>query len=281
MDKSPENKPQKQDKKDLTAFERWELPAFGHAKGESKDVWKVPGKHIEIEEGPKPPTAEELESIRKAAYEEGFEQGKREGEEKGYQQGLKKGETEVDATIARLTQISHQLLEPIQSQEKELEDLFLKMVETLCRHILRRELKADSSQILALVKEAIGAIETGKKKLKIYLNEQDYSIVEPAIKLLPDYSELWKIEVHPKLSPGGCVIESEHSSVDATVDTRFASLLKQMYDREMPIIDEADEVTRDIPDSDFFSVADESPTDFTEATKGNFSDDIDDGDHHG
>lgn len=246
------------DKKNLTAFERWELPVIGQSKDVDTDVWKVPGKHVEIEEGPKPPTAEELEAIRKAAYEEGFEQGKREGDEKGYQQGLKNGETEVNASIARLTQIVHQLLEPIQPQERELEELLLNMVETLCRHILRRELKADSSQILTLVKESIAAIETGKKKLKIYLNSQDYSLVEPAIKSLPDFSELWKIEIHPKLSPGGCVIESEHSSVDATVDTRFASLLKQMYEQEMPIIDEAEEVTRDIPESDFFSEGDGS-----------------------
>ena len=84
---------------------------------EQADVWPVPNVEKAVDEGQKnalglsktwryeppesdeeeevvPLTAEDIEAIRQAAYEEGFSQGKEEGFAKGYEEGKVAGHNE-------------------------------------------------------------------------------------------------------------------------------------------------------------------------------------------
>ena len=65
---------------DLTAYERWELPAFGGSAPAGKQVAaKKPAKpKVKL------PTAADVENIRQAAFNEGQEEGKKSGYQEGF-----------------------------------------------------------------------------------------------------------------------------------------------------------------------------------------------------
>ncbi len=218
------------DKQQLSAYERWELPALEQNEPGAPDqsVWQLPKEEVEEVQWP---TADELEAIRKAAYREGFDQGKQEGHAKGHEQGLSKGQQEIQAAVARLGQVMHALMQPIAEQDNALETVLVELVETTCTVVLRRELHLDSSQILRIVREAIGCVYAGSKRLTVHVHPVDAEIIRQYMTSLPDF-EQWRITEHNALTPGGCVVEADDTLVDATVDKRLEQLVRQIYEKE-------------------------------------------------
>ena len=196
----------------------------------SSSGWALPvEEEVEVLE---PPTAEELEEIRKAAYEEGFASGKEQGFNVGQEQALEQGKQETTAAVARLKQIMHALLEPISQQDNALETVLVDCVAAITKNILRRELKIDSTQIANIVQEALASLSVGHQSLRIHLHPRDAELVLARLKTFHDYNEQWRIVEHATLSPGGCIVETESASMNLTVDERVSGIIQQIYDQE-------------------------------------------------
>ena len=239
---SNENTPQDQ----LSAWERWQLPNMEADIPAKSNAYNVPGKkhpaqfHQDETEAPelKPLTAEDLEAIRQTAYEEGLEQGREVGRAEGYDAGYLSGESDVKATLTRLSQIIRVLLEPIPQQDQELEHALLQMVEKICKRVIHRELTVDSSAILSVVQEAIDSINPGDQRLRIHLNKQDLDPVMAHLQASGEWEDGWRIVAHPTITPGGCIIETDASMVDARAERRLASVIQQVYEQQQQALEE-------------------------------------------
>lgn len=237
-----ENTPQDQ----LSAWERWQLPNMEADIPLKSNAYNIPGKrhsHLlpsEESEEPelKPLTAEDLEAIRQAAYEEGLEQGREAGRAEGYDAGYLSGESDIKAALTRLAQITRVLLEPIPQQDQELEQALLHMVENICKRVIHRELTVDSSAVLAVVQEAIDCINPGDQRLRIHLNKQDLDLVLEHLQAAGEWEDGWRIVAHPTITPGGCIIETDASMVDARAERRLASVIQQVYEQQQQALQE-------------------------------------------
>ena len=112
-----------------------------------KSTWRYEPPEEEIAE-PEPLTAEEIEEIRQAAHDEGFGQGKEEGFAKGYEegkaqgieegtvqgieqgneQGLAQSKEAIDALSENWQSLIEQLVKPLASVEKNIEEQLLTLV---------------------------------------------------------------------------------------------------------------------------------------------------------
>ncbi|MBV1883777.1 MAG: flagellar assembly protein FliH [Pseudomonadales bacterium] len=216
---------------DLSAYDRWEAPAVAEQAELGNEI--VAGTGYKIG-SIKPPTVQDLEAVRKKAYEEGFKEGKDKGYAAGHDLGIKKGEEEKKSETALIAQVARALMEPIDQQDQALENALLSMVVQISKLILKRELYIDSSKVMTIVREALTTLNCGSQKIKILLHPSDLANILPEIKKLPDYQESWKIIARPGLSPGGCIIESNEGFVDATVDRRVEQLINQIYSETIP-----------------------------------------------
>lgn len=241
-------------KEELSAFERWELPAMDD--GLSEDATSnpfstvatrptSPGSQAATSKEPDPEeevitplTAEDLEAIRQAAYEEGKDQGQQEGYKAGYDQGFKSGESDVKASVTKLAQISRALLEPIPQQDDELENALLELVENICQRVVQRELKLDSDSVLHIIKEALGCLNTGAKRVRIHLNPDDAEFVKNALEDSGDLDETWRILPHPTISPGGCIVDTDNTVIDMRAEKRLATVIKQVYDQDQSVLEQ-------------------------------------------
>ncbi len=235
------------DPSQLSAWERWQLPnmdSAAPAKGNALNLRpRTPGRAPEAPSTPaepeiKPPTADEVEAIRRAAYEEGLQEGREAGRAEGFQAGFKSGEAEIKATITRLGQIARVLLEPIPAQDDELEQVVLQMVERICKRVVHRELILDSSQVLLVVREALDCLHPGAQRIRIHLNPADAAIVLQGLRDAGELEEGWRIVPHPTITPGGCIVETDTSMVDARAEKRLASVLQQVYEQQHSALDE-------------------------------------------
>ena len=86
----------------------------------------------------------------------------------------------------------------------------------------------DSSQIEHVMREALKLLPLGVDNVRLYVNPQDFAQVKA---LRERHEETWRIVEDEALLPGGCRVETEHSRIDATVETRITQATAQLLDQ--------------------------------------------------
>lgn len=188
-------------------------------------------------------TAEEMQAIFDAAEKDGFEQGHKEGfakgttegYEAGRQQGLKEMRAQLVTEQQRFQALASALLDPIHAQDDDLEQMLLDIICTLTQSVVQREVQTDSSQILALVRNAIAALPVGSKNIRVCLNPDDLAAIET---YAAEQQLDWKFFADEELLPGGCRIETPESRVNFSVSSRLQTVLEQFLTRQLAATDE-------------------------------------------
>lgn len=215
--------------KDLIGVDVWRLPSFDPQVAEPEPE---PESLSEIEEVPleevQPLTLEELEAIRQEAYNEGFAAGERDGFHATQLKVRQEAEVALQARLATLETLMGNLLAPIAEQDTQIERSLVELVSHIARQVIQRELKLESSQIERVTQEALKLLPMGANNIRIFVNPQDFEQIKA---LRERHEEQWKILEDPALMPGGCRIETEHSRIDASVETRITQALAQLFDQ--------------------------------------------------
>ncbi|NVL28931.1 flagellar assembly protein FliH, partial [Pseudomonas syringae pv. actinidiae] len=137
-------------------------------------------------------------------------------------------EVVLAAKVASLEQLMGHLLAPIAEQDTQIEKAVIHLVEHIARQVIQRELVTDSGQIASVLRDALKLLPMGAQNLRIFINPQDFLLVKA---MRERHEEAWKIVVDEDLLPGGCRIETEHSRIDASVETRIALAISKMHDQ--------------------------------------------------
>ena len=241
-----------------TEFSRWVLPCFDEPDADlaleaeraaaladepmvaqSEDANLPAEGSVEdlVEEAVPQLTLEELEHIRQEAYQEAYNEGFQVGEKEGFHSGQLKAQQESEALLAprlqALEQLMLQLFDPIAQQDQALEQALLELLIRLVREVVQRELVLDSHQLEKIVKEALKLLPMGVEAVRIYLNPQDFAQIKA---LRARHEEQWRILEDDSLLAGGCRIETEHSQIDATVETRLSRIVDQLLAQRQELL---------------------------------------------
>ncbi len=195
-------------RKATMAYERWELPDVGEQRSN-----KI---------GSRLPTAAEIESIQKQAYTEGHDRGYRDGHEKG----LAKGETDVRQKAETFQELIQTLDTPLDELDEQVIEQTAQLAMAVARQIIRRELHADPGQVVAVVRDALKALPGMARKIRVSLHPDDAVLVREVLSLHDDDdSQTWRMIEDPLLDRGGCKINSENSTIDASVEMRLQRVI--------------------------------------------------------
>lgn len=233
---------------DQGEVENWQLP---NLEGDGGDFLNSGHYHPENfsreggeERGLNNLTASQIEQIQKEAYDEGFQQGHQEGKTKGYEDGRRQGkdegfqaghsegysqayaegQKEMAEKVAYLEQIMSLLHSPFAELDKEVEDQLVTLAMSVAKHLVRRELKIDPGQVVAVVREALTALPAASRNVRLFLHPEDAGLVRDALSI-SDGDMNWKIVEDPIITRGGCRVMTETSQVDASVETRLAAII--------------------------------------------------------
>ncbi|KMT56816.1 flagellar assembly protein FliH [Pseudomonas fildesensis] len=217
--------------RDVGGFDIWSLPSFDphQPEPEPEPVVETP---VEMEEVPldevQPLTLEELESIRQEAYNEGFAAGEKDGFRSSTLKVRQEAESALNVKLGSLERLMGSLFDPIAEQDSQLEKAMVNLVEHIARQVIQRELVLDSSQIESVMREALKLLPLGVGNVRLYINPQDFEQVKA---LRERHEETWRIVEDAALQPGGCRVETEHSRIDATVETRISQIMAKLLDQ--------------------------------------------------
>jgi flagellar assembly protein FliH len=164
-----------------------------------------------------------LADLQAEAYKEAFDQGLAEGREAG--------QREVRAQVERLAGMFYDLAKPFDALDEEVERELLTLAMALARQIVRRELKADPTQIIGIIREAIAALPVAAREVRVHLHPEDAGVVRQH--LAPTESErAWTLVEDPVMARGGCQVTTATSRIDARLETRLGAILSELLGTE-------------------------------------------------
>jgi len=232
---------------------------------EKKRRNEVVGQTIQRPKKLKPMTAKQLSDLSDSAYQDGyaagFKQGEEDGTQKGHQAGLTQGldesRSQAEKQRKQLLQLIDGLLTPFDQQTKQIEKMLLDTVVTLTKSMTQRELSSNSSQIQNFVREALLALPSGSDNIAIHVHPDDLALLKDFyVERIND----WQLLSDPRITQGGCKVETKQSLVDFSVESRLQDLCKQFLEGKLI----ATSTQNDSVDDDENSSQDNTRTDMNE-----------------
>ncbi|MEY4720116.1 MAG: hypothetical protein RL563_2734 [Pseudomonadota bacterium] len=216
---------------ELEALDAWtSLEHFGSARSES----------VEVSQATRVMTVEEIEAMQQQAYTEAFEQGRQQGYEAGVKQGFEAGHAEgleagkvqgyedgqerLQKQVTEFAGLMETLSDPLKQLDQAIEDELVHLALAVASQIVRREIKWHPDEIVAVVRHAISALPLASQKVTLNLHPEDAELVRAVLKL-DENPPAWRLQENPLITRGGCTVETEFSSIDATVEKRLAALI--------------------------------------------------------
>lgn len=180
-------------------------------------------------------------------YDEGFRQGQErglqqgladgfsQGEQQGYQEGLKRGHSQgeqagretFEQALAPLAQLQKGLESLRQQSLTDHTDNLCHLVEQVARRVIQAELSLNPEQILKLVEEAIGRMDTRKGPVTVYLSPDDH---ERLAKIGRNRIGEYPIHADDQLSGGDCRLESDQQQLLVRSEDRLQSCVAKVRD---------------------------------------------------
>lgn len=194
-------------KEQLTAWQRWELPAFdgGGALG---------GAGQRVSAGALP-TAGELEKMHQQAREEGYQAG--------YAEGRQQAAMETQRIGGLLDALNRELQQVDQQVSQDLLDLALE----IAKQMVHQTLAVKPELLLDIIRDAISNLPHFNQAAHLVLHPDDAALVRKGMGEQLAHSG-WKIFEDAHMARGGCRVETAHSQIDATLVTRWQHVVASL-----------------------------------------------------
>ncbi|GAA6146530.1 FliH/SctL family protein [Thalassolituus maritimus] len=147
---------------------------------------------------------------REAGHQEGFSSGQKEGATAGFQEGKAQGSQEAAEEAQRLRQLVATLQGSLRERDAQLPEVMVMLLTRLAEQVLEQELNTGADNITRYVDAAIDALPDGEILAKVYVSPADAD-------LLTAHKAARMIETDNALNAGECRIESENSLVEYSV----------------------------------------------------------------
>ena len=187
---------------------------------------EVPRDEIQQEIDSVPPEAPavmpDIESIQKEAYEAGIKQG------------LKQAQADFGSAQTALTLLCDQLSSIRETILKNSKDEMVELVIALSEKIIRHSVTEQNQTVIDTVESAIHqAVKSSE--FYIYVHPDDLSIIQDRSQaFISGLNGLDNIVVKPDSSVGrgGCRVESDNCTVDATISSQFKVLQEHILKKK-------------------------------------------------
>lgn len=172
---------------------------------------------------------ERLKQIEERAYKEGHELGRIEGTEKAFQA--------ASAELIEKMHLLEGLLKKVENQKNEIlidnEAELVRLVYLIARKIALRDLEENREAVLEILKPLVSELNSDMRVI-VRLSSEDLYFLETLQDKTNERMELLeKVKLVPSegVKPGGCMIETEYGSVNATVEERVERTWQTLQSR--------------------------------------------------
>jgi flagellar assembly protein FliH len=159
-----------------------------------------------------------LATLERDAFAKGFAQGERAGAETAAKRG--------DAMLRRLTQTLEEVTELRTQMIHQTEQQLVRLALAISRRLVHREIALDPDLLIAIARVAMDRLGE-MAHVTVRLNPEDFAATAAARERQWTGSQV-NVVADARLPRGGCRIESDFGSVDASVDAQLQELAQAL-----------------------------------------------------
>lgn len=257
------NRPFEPDPEVLEILRNWAQPDFQADKPASPAKTNAllkkparPGQKLQAREPEpeqiKPLTAEDIEQIRQAAFEEGLSQGKEEGFSQGYQdgreqgyqdgllqgqaegkkQGLSEGEGLIAEQLLELKQLLDQLQQPLRQVDQQVQQQLLALALAMAQAVTDVEVSINPQFILRTLRQAIDALPLQSPQVRILFAPADLAVVKQHYSEADLQERGWQFISEPALGRGDIRVQAGDSVIERPLRQRLKQSLEHFLQDE-------------------------------------------------
>lgn len=155
-----------------------------------------------------------------AGHAEGYAQGHAEGFESGKSEGLQAAAEQVERLRQAVRTAAHDLV----TLDNEICEALTDLALSIARQVVQTELETRPDIVVPLVRQVLRTAPVNGGYVNVYLNPADAGLVSAQI--VGDIgSEKWRVVPDAAIERGGCRVVTSLGEVDATLQTRWQSVL--------------------------------------------------------
>lgn len=212
---------------ELSTLSLWDAPDVSN--GKSEDVELEDTSSVVL-------TVDDIEAMQQQAYQEAFVKGEKIGREEGKKEGIKQGYEEskhlVEAQVEKFMGLLKSLSEPFNQIDEEVESSIVHLSLLIAKQVIKRELKQNPEQIINVVKEALKVLPIANKKVSITLHPEDAVILKESFPK-DEKIEDWRFIEDASITQGGCLLSTNVSQIDQTVEQRISEIITRVLDTDV------------------------------------------------
>ncbi len=160
-----------------------------------------------------------MKEIEEDAYRKAYELGLIEGREKAFTDTT----AQIEAHLAQLASVTEQMSAAKSQLFQQAETFFIKLIYQIASKIALFEIKENREPLVEFIKPLVDATEADDRVV-INVSQEDFEFISELEARTGKKvgMEKAKIVAGQDIQTGGCIIESNFGSIDASVETRVA-----------------------------------------------------------
>lgn len=163
-----------------------------------------------------------LERLQQQAWEEGIAAAR--DQITALQSQLQQQQRAFESAIAALTQ-------PLQAVDEQVRTQLSELAIAIARHLVRRELRIDPAQVIAIVRETVALLPAAAPDVRVVLHPEDAALLREKLSV-PQGEGAWTLLEDPTLSRGGCRVTAGAAQIDARIESRLAAVVWRLLGEE-------------------------------------------------
>lgn len=213
--------------------------AFEEGKTQGYEEGKKQGYDDGYNEGNTKGHQEGLEQGRQEGYQEGLAQGNEDGFLQGHNEGVESGQKVVLEQVERFRYLADALANPLRQVDKDVTDEIAYIISRLVKVITKKEIAKNADFLVKSIEKAISILPNAKKGATIYLNPDDLSVVQAALGSEYMQQQHYQLVEDPALEVGDVKVSNEESLIDWRIDDRIDALLNDFLTSVYPCVQKA------------------------------------------
>lgn len=175
-------------------------------------------------------TASKLSELEQQSRAKGEQEGREQGYQQGYAEGQEKAKQLVNECQQQIDQLIEGITTDVEREKDALQSVLSRLVIDISRAVCLKELQFESN-IEEVIRRGLAALPLGEQKITIYLNPADYAQLSSS---KDSANNNWVLQARDDIAAGGCKVQSEHSTIDFTLQKRLEQIVDDVFTDKSP-----------------------------------------------
>lgn len=165
---------------------------------------------------------EKLKDIQEKAYKEAYELGLEEGKKLAYE----KNHEAIKFNLSEMITLFESLKTMKQDILNKNEGVFVDLIYYIAEKVVMEHVQKSETTTKEVIKQVVDSLDV-KEDIAVRLNDDDLKIIQTLMGDNSQEAEIFKklkFYADPEIQKGGCMFETNHGLVDATLEERIEKL---------------------------------------------------------